>query len=474
MKENRRKFLKKSCAALSMTALATQMRHFGMVNVLAQEKLDDTAAAPEVEYRALVCVFLSGGNDSNNVIIPNYDEGYNLYAAARSAQQLAIPRASLLPVTPPSMGGQVYGFHPSMTDLHGLYGQGKLAVVCNVGSLTQPLTRAQYQSGAPRPYQLFSHSDQVEQFRTAVSSHKVLSGWGGRTADRTTGLNVGAAIPMITSIAGATVFSVGDTTSPLIVAPSPTPLNQVLALNGFGTAADETTRRTSMNNIRGLDLNYTMIQNTSVETQKALNVSAQLSQDPPLTVTFPNTTLGNQLRQVAKLMKFRTQLNMSRQVFYVQLGGFDTHSGQIAGQASLWTQISQALKAFYDETVAQGIASQVTTFTVSDFNRTFNPGTTGINAGSDHGWAGHHLVMGGAVAGGNFYGSPTSNGTYFPTLVNNGPDDAETRGRFVPSVAIEQYASTLARWYGLTDTDIPLVFPNITNFSTSNLGFMQA
>lgn len=454
-----------------MAALATQMRHFGMVNVLAQEKID-AAADPQVEYRALVCVFLSGGNDSNNTIIPNYDEGYNLYSAARSAQQLAIPRANLLPVTPPSMGGQVYGFHPSMTDLHGLWGQGKLAVVANVGSLTQPLTRAQYQSGAPRPYQLFSHSDQVEQFRTAISTYKSTTGWGGRTADRTLGLNVGAAIPMITSIAGTTVFNVGSNTSPLIVAPAPTPLNQVLALNGFGTATDENDRRTAMNNIRTQDLNYTMIQNASIETQKAINVSLQLSTDPVLTATFPNTTLGNQLRQVAKLMKFRTSLNMSRQIFYVQLGGFDTHSGQITGQAALWTQISQALKAFYDETVAQNIASQVTTFTVSDFNRTFNPGTSGANAGSDHGWAGHHLVMGGAVAGGDFYGRPTSNGTYFPTLVNNGPDDAETRGRFVPSVAIEQYAATLARWYGLAELDIPLVFPNINNFSGSNLGFM--
>jgi uncharacterized protein (DUF1501 family) len=470
MKENRREFVKKSCRALSMAALATQMRHFGLVNVMAQEKLE--AAAPEAEYRALVCVFLSGGNDSNNNVIPNYDEGYNQYAAARGTQGLAIPRANLLPVTPPSMGGQVYGFHPSMTDMHTLWGQGKLAVVCNVGSLAQPITRAQYQSGAPRPYQLFSHSDQVEQFRTAISSYKSTTGWGGRTADRTNGLNVGAAIPMITSVAGTTVFNTGNSTSPLIVSPSPTPLNQVLALNGFGTAADELARRTAMNNIRQQDLNYTMIQNASIETQKALNVSAQLSQDPALTVNIPATTLGNQLRQVAKLMKFRTQLNMSRQIFYVQLSGFDTHTGEMTGHGNLWTQVSQALKAFYDETVAQGIASQVTTFTVSDFNRTFNPAGTGANAGSDHAWAGHHFVMGGAVLGGDFYGKPTTNGTFFPTLVNSGPDDAESRGRFIPSVSIEQYAATLARWYGLADIDIPLVFPNIVNFSGSNLGFL--
>ncbi len=469
MKKTRREFVKTSCRALSMAALATQMRHFGLIDVMAQENLN---TEPEVEYKALVCVFLSGGNDSNNMVIPNYDAGYAQYAAARQAQGLAIPRASLLPITPPSMGGQVYGLHPAMTDLQTLWNDSKMAVVCNVGSLVQPMTRATYQGGAPRPYQLFSHSDQVEQFRTAVSSYRTTTGWGGRTADRTGGLNTGAAISMISSIAGSTIFNVGSFSVPLIVAPSPTPLNQVLALNGFGTATDELARRSAMNNIRTHDLNYTMTQQASLLTQQAVNVSQQLSIDPTLTVTFPATTLGNQLKQVAKLLKFKTQLNMSRQIFYVQLGGFDTHSGQLNNQNNLLTQVSQALKAFYDETVAQGIASQVTTFTMSDFNRTFNPASSGANVGSDHAWGGHHLVMGGAVAGGNFYGRPTSNGTLFPMLVNGTGDDAETRGRFIPSVSVEQYAATLGRWYGLTDTDVPLVFPNINNFPTSNLGFM--
>lgn len=469
--ENRREFLKTSCKALSMVAAASQMRHFGLISALAQEK--DNAAAMPPEYRALVCVFLSGGNDSNNIVVPNYAEGYAQYAAARSAQGLAIPQANLLPITPPSMGGQVYGLHPSLTDLHTLWGQGKLAVVPNVGTLMQPLTRAQYQSGAARPMQLFSHSDQVEQFKTAISNYRSTTGWGGRMSDRTAGQNVGAAIPMISQLStGANVFTVGNNSAPLIVAPSPTPLNQVLTLNGFGTAADEFARRTAMDNIRQADLNYTMTQNASRLTQQAINVSQQLSTDPVLTVTFPNTTLGNQLRQVAKLMKFRTSLNMSRQVFYVQLTGFDTHSSQLTGQANLWTQVSQAMKAFYDETVAQGIASQVTSFTMSDFNRTLNPAGSGSGVGSDHAWGGHHLVMGGAVLGGNFYGRPTSNGTFFPTLVNAGPDDAETRGRIIPSVAVEQYTATLARWFGLSDTDIPLVFPNINAFSGSNLGFM--
>jgi uncharacterized protein (DUF1501 family) len=245
-------------------------------------------------------------------------------------------------------------------------------------------------------------------------------------------------------------------------------------LNGFGTAADELARRTAMSRIRQADLNYSMVNAASSLTQQAINVSEQLSVDPTLTVTFPNTSIGNQLRQVAKLMKFRTELNMSRQIFFVRLGGadFDTHSGQLTRHAGLMTQLSQALKAFYDETVAQGIGSQVTTFTMSDFNRTLNPGQTGANAGSDHGWGNHHFVLGGAVRGGDFYGRPTSNGSVFPSLINGSADDAEVRGRFIPTVSVEMYAATLARWYGLSQNDIPLVFPNINNFPTSDLGFM--
>jgi uncharacterized protein (DUF1501 family) len=172
-------------------------------------------------------------------------------------------------------------------------------------------------------------------------------------------------------------------------------------------------------------------------------------------------------------MKFRDSLNMTRQIFFVQLPGFDTHIGQINGQGNLFTQMGQALKAFYDETVAQGIAGQVTTFTMSDFSRTLNPASSGTNVGSDHAWAGHHLVIGDAVAGGNFYGRPTGNGSIFPSLVNQGPDDISTRGRFVPTVSVDMYGGTLARWFGLNEAELPLVFPLINNFPSSNLGFMN-
>ncbi len=470
MKESRREFIGKSCQALTMAAMATQMSHLGLVSALAQKRFKKESAVDN--YKALVCVFLNGGNDSNNLVVPKYNVGYADYSAARSTQGLAIPQANLLSITPPTLGLE-FGLNPALAELHGLWGQNKLAVISNVGTLIQPLTKAQYLSGAPRPDQLFSHSDQVAQFRTAIANSSATTGWGGRLADRTAPINIGAAIPMISSMAGVTIFSNGVTSSPLIIEPAPTPLNQVLTLGGFGTTSDELARRTAMQRIRGEDLDKTLVQSAGFLTQQAVNVSEQLSSDPALTVTFPNTTLGNQLKQVAKLMKFRTSLNMTRQIFFVQLPGFDTHGSQLTNQTNLFVQLSQALKAFYDETVAQGISGQVTSFTMSDFSRTLNPAGSGANVGSDHAWAGHHLVMGDAVAGGNFYGRPTSNGSIFPTLVNNGPDDVSNRGRFVPTVSVEMYAATLARWFGLTDAEMSLVFPYIGNFPTSNLGFMN-
>lgn len=467
--QDRREFLCKSGRALTMAALASQMSHLGLVSALAQENEKDSGGTSN--YKALVCVFMNGGNDSNNTVVPGHKVGYAQYSAARTPQGLAIAKENLLPITPPSIGLE-FGLHPAMAGLHQLWQQNKLAVVCNVGTLVRPLTKQEYLSGAPRPEQLFSHSNQIEQFRTAYSAGNLSTGWGGRLADRTSVLNTGAGIPMITSVSGVTVFSNGENSQPLIVEPSPVPLNQVLTLDGFGTAPDELRRRLMMQRVRQEDLDKTLVQATSILTQQAVNVSEQLSSDPTLTVAFPNTILGNQLRQIAKLMKFRDSLSMNRQIFFVQIPGFDTHSGQLIGHTNLLTQVSQAMKAFYDETVAQGIGPQVTTFTMSDFNRTLNPGGSGANVGSDHAWAGHHLVMGGSVSGGEFYGRQTPNGTVFPTLVNEGPDDISTRGRFVPTVSVEMYAATLARWFGLNEAQMPLVFPLINNFPSSNLGFL--
>lgn len=457
-----------------MAALATQIEQFGLINALAQK------GAEGGTYKALVCIFLNGGNDGNNMVVPNHSDAtisnYAVYNTIRNPQGLAIPQANLLPITVPRMGGLQYGLHPSMVGLQTLFTQAqpKLAIVTNVGSLVSPLTRTTYQNGSvPKPYQLFSHSDQVNQQQSSVSTTEVYSGWGGRIADHTMGLNPGALIPMITSISGAQLFTNGQTTSPLAISAAPTQLNQVLALSGYDTTAPSVARRTALDQLRTVDLSSTVVKAASDVTELAMDASVALNQpDPVIATVFPNTGIGNQLKQVAKLLAVRNSLNISRQIFFCSIGGFDTHTTQITSQATLLTQLSAAMKAFYDETVVQGIATDVTTFTQSDFSRTLLPTGTPADVGSDHAWGNHAMVMGGSVIGGDFYGMNGSNGTPFPTLQLSGPDDTDNRGRWIPKTAIDQYAATLATWYGLSAMDLPAVFPLLSNFGSNNLGFL--
>ena len=467
MKVTRREFLRQTGSCLGYVlgagAFAAGVERFSVINALAQG----------TDYRALVCVFLAGGNDGNNMIVPATTTEYNAYAAARSASGLGIARDALLPVTPRTLGS-AFGFHPSLTDLQSLWNDQKLSVVCNVGPLVQPLTRADYLGGGPRPYQLFSHSDQIAQWQTAVADRIVQSGWGGRAADRFDPSPSG--FPMITALSGG-IFTRGQSTSPLSIAAAPTGLDQVLVLNGFGTAADEVARRRAMEELRGLDLQYALVGSASRTTQRALDISRTLSSDVSIATTFPNTTLGNQLKQVAKVLKFNQMapgLGLSRQIFFVQLGGFDTHQTQVSNQASLLTQVSQGIKAFYDATIELGLERQVTTFTLSDFGRTLQPAGSGAGVvGTDHAWGNHHIVVGGAVNGGDFYGVAGPGGTVFPVLQLGGPNDTDTRGRWIPTASVEQYAATLASWYGVGAVDIPIVFPNIGRFATTDLGFMS-
>ena len=505
--ENRREFLKRSGGcALGMIGLATQMKHFGAMSAIAQKTIDDQPNA--AGYKALVCLFWAGGCDGNNVIIPNHNDSnvsnYAAYSAARSTQGLAIAQSALLPITVPRMSGLTYGLHPNFgpvtngvnNGIHELWAQGKLAAVVNVGTLVRPLTRAQYQSSAyKKPYQLYSHSDQVTQAQTANSSTEIFTGWGGRMADKMNGAdNPAGLVPMITSIAGAQLFTSGNTTLPMAIVGAENDsvtttnnLQTVLNPAGFGTAPTGTTlaRLNAFNALRTQDLAANYIKAASHVTDLAMEANSALltSQDTSSESGFPRTNIGLQLRQVARLIKNRGTLNISRQIFYVQIGGFDTHTNQVNGQGNLITQVSQAMRAFWDEMVAQGVQNDVTLFTMSDFGRTFNPASSGANVGSDHGWGNHMLVMGGSVNGGDFYGSlrPDGTGNYFPTLTFAGPDDADSgsgaRGRWIPTTSVDQYAGVLARWFGLPQDAATLasVFPNYANFTTGTypqLGFL--
>ncbi len=490
MKNNRREFLKKSGCALSMVTLATQFEHFGLMSALAQKAESDSQAVDG--YKALVCIFLAGGNDGNNVIIPNHNSAtvsnYASYSAARATQGLAIAQNQLLPISVPRIGNLTYGLHPSFgpvtgglnNGIHELWAQGKMAAVTNCGTLVTPTTKTQYQNRTvPLPYQLFSHSDQVDQYQSGVAGTASFTGWGGRISDSlTTSANPSALIPMITSINGAQLFTAGQTTLPLAIANAGTGLNQVLNPQGFNTTAASQARLAAFNQLRTQELNSNYIAAASHITDQAMQANQALSTFQEVTAPFPTSNIGQQLKQVARLIKKRTDLTINRQIFYCQLGGFDTHNSQINGQANLLSQLSQAMRAFYDEMVAQGAQNDVTMFTMTDFSRTFNPAGTGGTVGSDHAWANHLLVVGGSVIGGDFYGGNASNGTPFPTLTFNGPDDADSgtnaRGRWIPTTSVDQYAATLARWFGLSETNMTSVFPNIGNFGNSNLGFLTA
>lgn len=281
---------------------------------------------------------------------------------------------------------------------------------------------------------------------------------------------------MITALSGGQ-FTRGQFTSPLTIAPAPTALNHVLVLNGFGTANDEVARRNAMDTIRSLGGEFALVGSASRTTQQALDIGRLLSADVTLATTFPNTSLGNQLLQVAKVLRFNQTtpaLGLNRQICFVQIGGFDTHQNQVGRQSNLLTQVSQAIQAFYNATVELGLERQVTTFTLSDFGRTLQPAGTGAGVvGSDHAWGNHHFVVGGAVRGGDFYGIPGTNGSMFPVLQLGGPSDTDTRGRWIPTTSVEQYAATLATWYGVSGSDLPMVFPNIGRFGVGNLGFMS-
>lgn len=471
MSITRRDFLRSSACALGSVALASSIDTFGIVHALTPQAASD--------YKALVCIFLNGGNDGNNMLVSldQYDgpagslvEGY---ANVRSASGLAIAKASLLPISPVSGGS--YGFHPNMPEVQNLFNQGKLAVLCNNGPLVEPLTRTTYQNGTgKKPLQLFSHSDQVGLFQTSIANTVSQTGWAGRLADKTQALNGSATFPSNISIAGINLILTGVDTRQLAVADSGTSLANVLQLTMTGTDSERASRLASFNELGTLDNNFKLvkaasdIRASSIQTDNALS-----SVNPTLATVFPNTSLGRQLKQVALLIKACTDplagINMKRQIFFAQIGGFDTHSAEIGGQGNLLTQLSQAISAFYAATVELGVQDNVTAFTMSDFGRTLQPAGSGVNAvGTDHAWGNHQLIVGGSVLGQTFYGT-------YPTLRLGGPDDTDggsnPRGRWIPTTSVEQYAATLATWYGLSTADLSTVFPLIGRFSTANLGF---
>jgi uncharacterized protein (DUF1501 family) len=448
LQTTRRTFIRQAACAALGTA--------GILNTIFDLRKLSAATTDTSDYKALVCLFLFGGNDANNCLVPHDTNGYASYAAARGV--LAIPQASLLPLTLQGGDGRDFAFHPNMPEMQSLFNQGRLGIVSNVGTLVAPITRAQYLAGGVAvPHQLFSHADQSVQWQTSVSDQTTLTGWGGRAADVLQSLNANSKISLAISIAGTNTFEVGNQVIPYQVSSAGS-----IALAGFDGSANANVRLQAFKDLLALP-QHNLFQQAYADTVSrsiADNelLTAALANVPVLQTQFPTSGLAAQLNMVAKLIAARTNLNMRRQIFFVAAQGYDTHGDQLASQANLLTELSQALNAFYNATAELGISQQVTTFTASDFGRTFP--TNG--SGSDHGWGSHQFVMGGAVQGGRLFGT-------FPTLAVNGPDDTG-QGRWIPTTSVDEFSATLASWFGVSATDLPVVLPNIGRFAHPNLG----
>ena len=462
MNQNRRKFLRRvSAGGLAYALSRTPGTVWGQV----------AGGGGFGEYRALVCVFMFGGNDSWNMLVPRTTAEYNAYNSSRSGDQptgLAVPLASLLPIDPVGTTGAPFGFHPSMPGVRDLFQVGKAAVVTNVGPLLAPTTKAQYTGGTVTlPPQLFSHNDQQDQWHSLRGRNVSKTGWAGRIADLVTSQVPNQQLAVNLSLAGNSYFQAADTVAPYVMG-----TNGPVAFSGFGTTGTGLARRQALeainNQTYGTIYERAFAGVTKRAVQFADRVNAALAGAPDL-VALPNagvtlSALEQQLRTVAKLISQRNMLSMTRQIFFVSTGGFDSHDDQNNDQPVLLANISSALSRFYAATEELGVQNSVVAFTQSDFARTL----TSNGDGSDHAWGGQQLLVGGpnALLGKRVYGS-------YPSLAINSADDVGG-GRLIPTTSSDQYAATLAKWFGVTDAQMPQVAPSINNFATKNLGFLSA
>lgn len=456
---NRRAFLKQLAAAgIGVGGLGAWS---DLQRIAAAASLSSVPKAPGEDYRALVCLFMFGGNDGNNTVVPTTATEYQQYATGRTPT-LALAQGSLLPINVANTPGRTFGLHAAMAGLQGIFNQGRAAIVANVGPLRAPTTRAQYQArSVPIPVDLYSHSDQQAQWQSSISDGAPRSGWGGRIGDLMKTANGTNANSTLISVSGNNLFEVGTTISSF----------KVSSNNSFGfdfyrgaTSADPLSRGvTEMLGVPSVNLfegAWKEVIQRALQNQQVL--ASALAATPPFTTVFPNTGIGSQMQMIARLLSARAALGLKRQVFFCSLGGFDTHgASQLADQTRLLGQVSGAMTALYNATVELDCAPLVTQFTASDFNRTFP--SNGL--GSDHAWGSHHFVVGGAVQGGRMYGT-------FPTLARGGPDDTGGSGLWIPTTSIDQYGATLASGFGVGAGEVNTIFPNLARFPAANLGFL--
>lgn len=450
----RREFLRRS-TALGLAGAAAPWA----LNLAA---IGEAAAAQAVsDYKALVCVFLYGGNDYGNTLVPYDSTNYAAYAQIRQSLAIARDTLSATALTPkvalPDATRQM-ALAPQLAPLKPLFDSGTMAVLLNIGTLVQPISLAQYKAGnVPLPPKLFSHNDQQSFWQSSLPEGAT-SGWGGRVGDLFLSSNAASTFTCI-NISGNAVFMSGQNTVQYQVGPSGAVALRATASPLFGSKACSDALKSLITASRS---NLLEDAHSSV-VRRALDANSQLTAAlatvPALTTVFDQTnSLAMQLQMVAKIIAARNTLGNKRQVFFVSIGGFDNHDYLNTQHPPLLTALGNALASFYAATVELGVASQVTSFTASDFGRTL----ASNGDGSDHGWGSHHMVLGGALSGGRYFG-------ILPATAVNGPDDVG-QGRLLPTTSVDQLAATLASWMGVAASDLSLVVPNINNYSVRDIG----
>ncbi len=448
----RRNFLRRAAWMTAATGSPLAMNLLAMGAASAQTASD---------HKALVCIYLSGGNDQSNTVVPAGGAAYASYQQARPT--LALPASQLLAINPTGYSGQPLGLHPAMTGLKALFDQQRVALLANVGPLSVPMTRAQWNNGSPTvqvPSQLTSHSDQQTAWQTALSNAPSETGWLGRMGDLTaSAFNPGSGVSIAMSMAGNNIMQAGDSTIQYQLTTQGAVKVQALS-SLYGSAAGGLAMRRLMSDARSplLEGELNKVSARAINTEAL--VTDALASSGQATGTFPATGIGRQLQMVARMIAARGALGQRRQIFYVMHGGYDFHDNLMTDHATKLKELSDAMAAFYQATAAQGVANNVTTFTASEFGRALQSN----GRGSDHGWGGHHFIMGGAVAGNRVYGS-------FPTVAIGGPEDSG-QGRLIPTTSVDEYGATLARWFGVSDSNMGIIMPNIGRFASRNLGFM--
>ena len=420
------------------------------------------SAQTATDFKSLVCINLNGGNDQSNTVVPTGGAEYNAYVAARPS--LALQRSQLLGLAPLGYSGQPLALHSALGGIKTLFDQGQVALLANVGPLAVPITKAQWNSGHPTvavPAQLSSHSDQQGAWQTGLPDRPSQTGWLGRIGDLTaSAFNPGSGVSIAMSVAGNNIMQAGESTIQYQLTTQGAVNVQALNANNlYGSATGAQAIRRLMTDPGGhlLESELTTVSARALSGEQLVrNALAGVS----LNVVFPNTSIGKQLQMVARMIAARGALSQKRQIFYVAQGGYDFHDNLPADQARLLGELGDAMAAFYAATAALGVAQSVTAFTTSEFGRALQSN----GRGSDHGWGGHHFIMGGAVLGNRVYGS-------FPTVAIGGPEDSG-QGRLIPSTSVDEYAATLARWFGVSEATLPTVLPNLGRFSKPNLGFL--